>query len=257
MKKQSLLLLVLTFFLALGLAGCSSSGVADTTTTPDAYVAEDGAAALEGSWYRCAAVKADGTAYTDEELAGNLGDIVFQNGTFTEDWPEATYHGSYTYADGVVTITYESDGDVQTLTLTDDGYLTYPYEDEGSAWDGEISTFTRVSPIDGTWGVTAATKADGTAYTDEEVAKEAGTLVFDNGTFSESWDGDVRGGGTFAYTLPSGGIVLTYDEGGGGAALTVEDGGDTIVWRYVNEDADDEDHVYNGEVYYYTLKTAE
>jgi hypothetical protein len=257
MRKRTLLLLMLPFCLALGLSGCSDSDTQGSITTSDVSTPNNGAAALEGAWYRVAAVKADGTPYSAEELAENPGGIVFENGTFTEDWPEGTSRGSYAYADGVVNITYEVDGDTQTLTLSDDGSLSYLYEMEGSVWDGEISTFSRVSPIDGMWSVTSAIKADGTAFTADEVAEEGGALVFDRGAFTEIWSGENDGAGTFVYTPATGDLVLAYDDGKDVQTLVVDARGNTITWRYVNKDPDDEDHDYDGEIYTYAMKAAE
>jgi hypothetical protein len=152
MRKRALLLplLLLTLCLAIGLSGCSNSGGATTTTAASVSTVTTGAATpVQGAWHRIAAVKADGTPYTDDELAANRGDIVFGDGTFTEDWPEDTYLGTYTYADGVITVTYASDGDTQTLTLKDDGTLSYTYEFAGSPWDGETSTYSSVAPVSG------------------------------------------------------------------------------------------------------------
>jgi len=259
MKKRVLILPLLMCCVVMGLSGCSGAvdgeGAAGTTA-PGVSVASDAAAVL-GAWYRIAAAKADGTSYTDDELAANAGVIVFEDGVFTEEWPEETYDGTYTYSNGAIGVVYGSDGDTQTLTLEADGNLTYTYVMKGSAWDGETSTFTRVSPIDGTWAVTAATKADGVAYTDDEVAEEAGILVFDRGAFTEMWAGEVDRAGTFVYMPTAGVVFLTYDDGREGASLTVNDDESTITWQYVNRDPDDEDYMYDGEVYTYRLKTGQ
>lgn len=100
--------------------------------------------------------------------------------------------------------------------------------------------------IEGTWGLTQATRADGTAYTPEQVESEQASFVFKQGESTEYWTGETYDA-LYLYCAEERVITLHYANGEK-EQLSFDNTLMELTYHYVYED----DPEFSGEVYVFT-----